>query len=166
MLLLSPNRVRSKYYERFFSLFLLPFHGYKSQTEYFILLFMWLVVYLIYCPKLCFAFSSAAFFCRIESLSRKAWMVVFKIFHLTMATEDPPPAIHYRDLMAECQQLMTKIASIESDRNEHVLVEENLQPLAGNRRAYRYVSLSLFLFNTGTLLFVYILIKSLSKIKF
>lgn len=83
-----------------------------------------------------------------------------------MATEDPPPAIHYRDLMAECQQLMTKIASIESDRNEHVLVEENLQPLAGNRRAYRYVSLSLFLFNTGTLLFVYILIKSLSKIKF
>mmetsp|Transcript_45425 Transcript_45425/g.50928 ORF Transcript_45425/g.50928 Transcript_45425/m.50928 type:complete len:110 (-) Transcript_45425:422-751(-) len=56
-----------------------------------------------------------------------------------MATEDPPPAIHYRDLMAECQQLMTKIASIESDRNEHVLVEENLQPLAGNRRAYRLV---------------------------
>ena len=76
-----------------------------------------------------------------------------------METEDPPPAIHYRDLMAECQQLMTKIASIESDRNEHVLVEENLQPLAGNRRAYRYVSLyfslSFFLFNTGTLLFVY-----------
>ena len=48
-----------------------------------------------------------------------------------------PPAIQYRDLMAECQQLMTKIASIECDRNEHVLVEETLKDLDGNRRAYR-----------------------------
>ena len=54
----------------------------------------------------------------------------------TMAAE-APPQIQYRDLMAECQQLMSKIASIESDRNEHVLVEETLQPLDGDRRAYR-----------------------------
>eukprot|EP00539_Tryblionella_compressa_P004692 CAMPEP_0178753898 /NCGR_PEP_ID=MMETSP0744-20121128/11863_1 /TAXON_ID=913974 /ORGANISM="Nitzschia punctata, Strain CCMP561" /LENGTH=93 /DNA_ID=CAMNT_0020407757 /DNA_START=214 /DNA_END=495 /DNA_ORIENTATION=- len=41
--------------------------------------------------------------------------------------------------MAECQQLMNKIAELESDKNEHVLVEETLQPLDGNRRAYRLV---------------------------
>lgn len=58
------------------------------------------------------------------------------LFHFTMAAE-APPQIQYRDLMAECQQLMSKIASIEGDRNEHVLVEETLQPLDGGRRAYR-----------------------------
>lgn len=56
--------------------------------------------------------------------------------YLNMAAE-APPQIQYRDLMAECQQLMSKIASIEGDRNEHVLVEETLQPLDGGRRAYR-----------------------------
>ncbi|OEU13684.1 Prefoldin beta-like protein [Fragilariopsis cylindrus CCMP1102] len=55
-----------------------------------------------------------------------------------MAAE-APPQIQYRDLMAECQQLMSKIASIEGDRNEHVLVEETLQPLDAGRRAYRLV---------------------------
>ncbi len=55
-----------------------------------------------------------------------------------MATE-APPAIQYRDLMAECQQLMTKVADLESDRNEHILVEDTLKPLDGGRRAYRLV---------------------------
>ena len=55
-----------------------------------------------------------------------------------MANE-APPAIQYRDLMAECQQLMTKIADLESDRNEHILVEDTLKPLDGGRRAYRLV---------------------------
>ena len=56
----------------------------------------------------------------------------------TMANE-APPAIQYRDLMAECQQLMTKVADLESDRNEHILVEDTLKPLDGGRRAYRLV---------------------------
>ena len=55
-----------------------------------------------------------------------------------MANE-APPAVQYRDLMAECQQLMTKVADLESDRNEHVLVEDTLKPLDGGRRAYRLV---------------------------
>ncbi len=55
-----------------------------------------------------------------------------------MANE-APPAIQYRDLMAECQQLMTKVADLESDRNEHILVEDTLKPLDGGRRAYRLV---------------------------
>ncbi|VEU37073.1 unnamed protein product [Pseudo-nitzschia multistriata] len=55
-----------------------------------------------------------------------------------MANE-APPAIQYRDLTAECQQLMTKIADLESDRNEHILVEDALKPLDGSRRAYRLV---------------------------
>ena len=50
-----------------------------------------------------------------------------------------PPAVQYRDYMAECQQLMTKIADLESDRNEHILVEDTLKPLDGGRRAYRLV---------------------------
>ena len=50
-----------------------------------------------------------------------------------------PPAIQYREIMQECQQLMQKIAELEVDRNEHVLVEETLKPLDGGRRAYRLV---------------------------
>ena len=61
-----------------------------------------------------------------------------------MTTEGSPPAIQYRDLMTECQQLMTKIATIESDRNEHILVEDSLRDLDGDRRAYRYVTLVRF----------------------
>lgn len=62
--------------------------------------------------------------------------IYIHFLYLNMAAE-APPQIQYRDLMAECQQLMSKIASIEGDRNEHVLVEETLQPLDGGRRAYR-----------------------------
>jgi prefoldin subunit 2 len=50
-----------------------------------------------------------------------------------------PPAAQYRDLMAECQRFMTKIAELEVDRNEHVLVEETLKPLDPKRRAFRLV---------------------------
>ena len=39
---------------------------------------------------------------------------------------------------------MTKIATIESDRNEHILVEDSLRDLDGDRRAYRYVTLVRF----------------------
>lgn len=50
-----------------------------------------------------------------------------------------PPAIQYREIMGECQRLMTKIAELEVDRNEHTLVEETLKPLDPTRRAYRLV---------------------------
>ena len=49
------------------------------------------------------------------------------------------PQIQYRDIMAECQRLMQKIAELEVDRNEHLLVEETLKPLDPSRRAYRLV---------------------------
>jgi chaperonin cofactor prefoldin len=51
----------------------------------------------------------------------------------------PPPPVRYRKLMAECQQLQTKVAELESDKTEHQLVEETLKPLDGARRAYRLV---------------------------
>lgn len=50
-----------------------------------------------------------------------------------------PPAAQYRELVQECQQLMQKMAELEVDRNEHILVEETLKPLDGSRRAYRLV---------------------------
>ena len=56
-----------------------------------------------------------------------------------MAQAATPPAIEYREIMTECQQLMQKIAELEVDRNEHQLVEETLKPLDGKRRAYRLV---------------------------
>jgi prefoldin subunit 2 len=45
----------------------------------------------------------------------------------------------YRQLMQECQQLMSKVAELEMDRNEHKLVEDTLEPLDPSRRAYRLV---------------------------
>lgn len=52
----------------------------------------------------------------------------------------PAPVLkQYRELTSECQSLRGKIAEIETDRNEHVLVEETLQPLDPGRRAYRLV---------------------------
>eukprot|EP00980_Cylindrotheca_fusiformis_P019845 scaffold6966_cov112-Cylindrotheca_fusiformis.AAC.23 len=55
---------------------------------------------------------------------------------------NPPPmnpAVQYREIMAECQRLMQKIAELEVDRNEHVLVEDTLKPLDPSRRAFRLV---------------------------
>ena len=46
---------------------------------------------------------------------------------------------HYRNLLAGCQEYMMKISELEQDRNEHLLVEETLQPLDPQRRAYRLV---------------------------
>jgi prefoldin subunit 2 len=59
----------------------------------------------------------------------------------TIAAPAPtaPPAIQYREVMSECQQLMQKVAELEVDRNEHALVEETLKPLDSSRRAYRLV---------------------------
>ena len=45
----------------------------------------------------------------------------------------------YRQLTQECQQLMSKVAELEMDRNEHKLVEDTLEPLDPDRRAYRLV---------------------------
>ena len=60
-----------------------------------------------------------------------------------MATEGPAPTAQvvqkYRQLGAECQQLMSKIAELEGERNEHKLVEDTLVPLDPGRRAFRLV---------------------------
>jgi chaperonin cofactor prefoldin len=45
----------------------------------------------------------------------------------------------YRELVSDCQQLMQKIAELETDCHEHKLVEQTLQPLDPERRAYRLV---------------------------
>lgn len=53
----------------------------------------------------------------------------------------PPvnPAVKYRELVSECNQLMQKLSDLESDRNEHILVEDTLKPMERGRRAYRLV---------------------------
>ena len=58
---------------------------------------------------------------------------------MASTTQNLPPQQQYQQIMAECQQLMGKIAELEIDRNEHQLVEETLQPLDPSRRAYRLV---------------------------
>ena len=45
----------------------------------------------------------------------------------------------YRELMVECQKIQGKIAELEVDRAEHVLVEETMKPLDPKRRAFRLV---------------------------
>mmetsp|Transcript_30885 Transcript_30885/g.47343 ORF Transcript_30885/g.47343 Transcript_30885/m.47343 type:complete len:116 (+) Transcript_30885:130-477(+) len=45
----------------------------------------------------------------------------------------------YRELNADYQQLITKVTELESERNEHMLVEETLKPLDPQRRAFRLV---------------------------
>lgn len=61
-----------------------------------------------------------------------------------MSEASPPapavnPAVKYRELVSECNQLMNKLSELESDRNEHILVEDTLKPMEGGRRAYRLV---------------------------
>ena len=58
-----------------------------------------------------------------------------------MASPAPSQAVMqaYRQATQECQQLMTKVAELEMDRNEHKLVEDTLEPLDPERRAYRLV---------------------------
>lgn len=45
----------------------------------------------------------------------------------------------YRGLLAESQKLLAKISELEQERSEHLLVEETLQPLDPQRRAFRLV---------------------------
>jgi prefoldin subunit 2 len=45
----------------------------------------------------------------------------------------------YRELVQESQRLAQKISELETDRNEHKLVEETLGPLDPSRKAYRLV---------------------------
>uniref|UniRef100_A0A6S8XZL5 Prefoldin subunit 2 n=1 Tax=Ditylum brightwellii TaxID=49249 RepID=A0A6S8XZL5_9STRA len=47
--------------------------------------------------------------------------------------------VKYKELTAECSNLVNKITELEQDRNEHKLVEETLKPLDPNRRAFRLV---------------------------
>lgn len=58
-----------------------------------------------------------------------------------MASPAPTQAVMqaYRQATQECQQLMNKVAELEMDRNEHKLVEDTLEPLDPERRAYRLV---------------------------
>lgn len=49
------------------------------------------------------------------------------------------PAVAYNQILGECQQYMQKIAELEVDRNEHILVEDTLQGIDPSRRAYRLV---------------------------
>ena len=53
----------------------------------------------------------------------------------------PPPDIirQYNELVQDSQRTVRKIAELEMERNEHKLVEETLQPLKSERRAYRLV---------------------------
>jgi prefoldin subunit 2 len=57
-----------------------------------------------------------------------------------MTTSIPPQVVRqYQELQQESQRLMVKINELEMDRNEHRLVEETLEPLDPQRRAYRLV---------------------------
>ena len=59
----------------------------------------------------------------------------------TPSTLQPTPEIirKFNELTTEVNQLASKIAELEFDRNEHKLVEDTLKPLDGQRRAYRLV---------------------------
>jgi len=64
---------------------------------------------------------------------------------MASSSSPPPPSNpaaalqQYRALQADCQRLMAKISELEQDRTEHLLVEETLQPLDPQRRAFRLV---------------------------
>ncbi|KAL7484667.1 hypothetical protein ACHAW6_014099 [Cyclotella cf. meneghiniana] len=45
----------------------------------------------------------------------------------------------YRQMQAEMQSLIQQLTKFEMERNEHALVEETLQPLDPDRRAFRLV---------------------------
>mmetsp|Transcript_8611 Transcript_8611/g.9506 ORF Transcript_8611/g.9506 Transcript_8611/m.9506 type:complete len:112 (+) Transcript_8611:40-375(+) len=57
-----------------------------------------------------------------------------------MANAASPEIIaKYRSSVQDCQQITIKISELETDRNEHKLVEETLEPLDPDRRAFRLV---------------------------
>eukprot|EP00550_Attheya_septentrionalis_P001396 CAMPEP_0198288506 /NCGR_PEP_ID=MMETSP1449-20131203/6978_1 /TAXON_ID=420275 /ORGANISM="Attheya septentrionalis, Strain CCMP2084" /LENGTH=128 /DNA_ID=CAMNT_0043986655 /DNA_START=138 /DNA_END=524 /DNA_ORIENTATION=+ len=45
----------------------------------------------------------------------------------------------YKALTGECNGLVQKLTELETDRNEHRMVEETLKPLDPDRRAFRLV---------------------------
>lgn len=55
--------------------------------------------------------------------------------------ETNPEAIigHFKQMNAECQQMQAKVAELTQEKEEHRLVEESLQKLEENRKAYRLV---------------------------
>jgi len=72
-----------------------------------------------------------------------------------MSPTGPPPAEaiqQYRELMQNSQRMAAKIAELETDRNEHRLVEDTLRPLDADRRAYRLVGSVLVERNVGEVL--------------
>lgn len=59
-----------------------------------------------------------------------------------MLSEDENPELilnTYKNMVAECQQMATKIGELTLERDEHGLVLEQLNKLEGDRRAYRLV---------------------------
>jgi prefoldin subunit 2 len=57
-----------------------------------------------------------------------------------MTTPPPPEVVQkFRQLLQQSQSLLQKIAELEMDRNEHKLVEDSLEPLDPQRKAYRLV---------------------------
>jgi prefoldin subunit 2 len=46
---------------------------------------------------------------------------------------------HYKNLQTECSTYINKIVTFDSELNEHRLVEETMQPLDSDRRAFRMV---------------------------
>ncbi|KAL7449228.1 hypothetical protein ACHAWC_001312 [Mediolabrus comicus] len=61
-----------------------------------------------------------------------------------MSSTDPPISqkeivATYRQLNSELQSLIQQLTKAEMERNEHCLVEETLEPLDPDRRAFRLV---------------------------
>lgn len=70
-----------------------------------------------------------------------------------MASQAPPQIMNkYRELLQESQRIASKIAELESDRNEHRLVEDTLRPLDPQRVAYRMIGGVLVERNVGEVL--------------
>lgn len=62
------------------------------------------------------------------------------------AQEDNPEIIlgTYKQMMAECQQLASKIQELSLDKDEHRLVIDQLSKLDHDKRAFRYIFLNIF----------------------
>mmetsp|Transcript_25477 Transcript_25477/g.50739 ORF Transcript_25477/g.50739 Transcript_25477/m.50739 type:complete len:135 (+) Transcript_25477:117-521(+) len=45
----------------------------------------------------------------------------------------------YKDMQSDCTNMMNKIAELEVERNEHMLVEKTMRPLDESRRAFRLI---------------------------
>eukprot|EP00588_Corethron_pennatum_P010793 CAMPEP_0194280936 /NCGR_PEP_ID=MMETSP0169-20130528/19257_1 /TAXON_ID=218684 /ORGANISM="Corethron pennatum, Strain L29A3" /LENGTH=135 /DNA_ID=CAMNT_0039025843 /DNA_START=100 /DNA_END=507 /DNA_ORIENTATION=- len=45
----------------------------------------------------------------------------------------------YKEMQSDCTNMMNKIAELEVERNEHMLVEKTMRPLDESRRAFRLI---------------------------